>query len=90
VGQLGTTILLDFQLIAMLFSALSRKFFTILFHPIVGQVRGTVWDNASAWLSIDCDGIFGFVPKVFHHIVPPNCGTSPWDSLGQRFYLAFN
>jgi hypothetical protein len=29
VGQLGTTRLLDFQLIATEFSALSRKFFTI-------------------------------------------------------------
>jgi hypothetical protein len=68
VGQFGTTLLVGFQLIATGFSALSQKFFTILFHPIVGQVRGTVWDNGSTWLSIDCDAIFGFVPKVFHHL----------------------
>jgi hypothetical protein len=66
VGQFGTMVLLDFQLIAIRFSGLSQKFFTLLFAWIVGQARGTVWDNASAWLSIDCNGILGFVPKVFH------------------------
>jgi hypothetical protein len=34
--------------------------------PTLGQLSGTVWDNDSAWFSIDCDAIFGFVPKVFH------------------------
>jgi hypothetical protein len=48
VGQFGTTVLLDFQLIAIRFLGLSQKFFTLLFRQIVGQVRGTVWDNASA------------------------------------------
>jgi hypothetical protein len=61
----------------------------------VGQVeygtgRGTVRDNASTWFSIDCDSIFGLVPKVFHLIVCVDCGTGSWDSSGQRFCLTFN
>jgi len=76
VGQFGKTLLLDSQLIVAEFSGLSQKFFTLLFTPTLGQLGGTVWDIASAWLSIDCNGIFGSVPKVFHLIVLLNCGTS--------------
>jgi len=90
VGQFGTTRLLDSQLIAAGFSGLSRIFFTLLFTPTLGQLGGTVWDNDTAWISSDCNGIFGFVPKVFHLIVHANLGTTRWDSLGQRYCLAFN
>jgi hypothetical protein len=48
VGQRGTMRLLDFQLIAMEFSGLSRKFFTLLFTTTLGQMRGTAWDSAIA------------------------------------------
>jgi hypothetical protein len=40
--------LLDFQLIATGFSGLSRKFFTLLFTPTLGQLGGTAWDSAIA------------------------------------------
>jgi hypothetical protein len=60
---------------------LSRKFFTLLFTPTLGQLGGTAWDSAIAWFSIDCNGILGFVPKVFHLIVCTYFGTVAWDNL---------
>ena len=42
VGQRGTMRLLDFKLIATAFSALSRKFFTIIVCMIAGTIR---WDS---------------------------------------------
>jgi hypothetical protein len=40
--------LLDFQLIVVAFSALSRNFFTISLARLLGQLGGTAWDNAAA------------------------------------------
>jgi hypothetical protein len=38
----------DFQLVATEILALSQKFFTICATSLVGQLGGTVWDNADA------------------------------------------
>jgi hypothetical protein len=47
-GQFGTMLMLDFQLVAIEIWALSQKFFHQLCYSLVGQLGGTVWDNADA------------------------------------------
>jgi hypothetical protein len=45
VGQFGTKLIADFQLIAIEIFTLSRKFFTNCATSLMGQLGGTVWDK---------------------------------------------
>jgi hypothetical protein len=83
VGQFGTLLRLDFQLIATEFLALSRKFFTLLFTPTLGQSVGQFGTILLLDFQLIAMAFSGLSRKFFTLLFTPTLGQlggTVWDN----------